>query len=58
MLRMTIAFIAGVYVGQEYGKLIPNVKAKTLEYITEFKKSDIYKKMTEDVNEEKEKKKK
>lgn len=51
MLRHFITFLLGIYVGQEYGKFIPNVKNKTVEYISEFKKTELYKKMEQDFGE-------
>lgn len=49
MMRSLFAFIVGVYVGQEYGNLIPNVRKKTLEMFEEFKYTDFYKKLSEEI---------
>lgn len=38
--------IVGVYIGQEYGKQIPNVKKEATKYFIEFQKSDLYKHLT------------
>ncbi len=43
MLRYTSTFILGIFIGQEYGKNIPNIKKSTIEIIKEIKKSEIYK---------------
>lgn len=48
LIKHTITFLFGIYIGQEYGKYIPNVKNKTVEYFTEFKKTEFYKKIRED----------
>lgn len=48
IIKHTITFLFGIYVGQEYGKYIPNVKNKTMEYVNEIKKSEFYKKIDED----------
>lgn len=48
IIKHTITFLFGIYVGQEYGKYIPNVKNKTMKYIVEIKSSDFYKKLEED----------
>jgi hypothetical protein len=42
MLRYTGTFIFGIFLGQEYGKSIPNIKKTTIEVIKEIKKSEIY----------------
>ena len=49
MIRTLCVFIFGVYVGQEYGNLIPNVKNKTCEVFENFKTTDLYKKVNEDL---------
>lgn len=41
------AFLLGVYVGQEYGKQIPNVKDKTIELYSEFQQTELYKSLNE-----------
>ena len=38
--------IVGVYVGQEYGKQLPNVKIEATKLFDEFQKSDLYKNLT------------
>ena len=47
MLRLIGAFLLGVYVGQEYGKQIPDVKDKTMELYSEFKRTELYKSLEE-----------
>ena len=47
MLRTLGVFIIGVYVGQEYGKQIPSVKEKTTEYYAQFKTTQLYKTLEE-----------
>jgi hypothetical protein len=49
MLKYTVVFLIGVFVGQEYGTLIPNVKTKAIETFNEFKKTDLYKKINDDL---------
>lgn len=49
MLKIIIAFVSGVYIGQEYGNLIPNVKNKSIKKYEEFINSDFYKKFNEDI---------
>ena len=46
MYQIVCSFLFGVYIGQEYGKNIPNVKDKTSEILDEIKKSELYKKLT------------
>jgi hypothetical protein len=48
MIKIVIAFVTGVYIGQEYGKLIPNVKNESVKKYEEFINSDFYKKIKED----------
>ena len=45
MLRTLIVFVAGVYIGQEYGNTIPNVKMKSYELYESFKAMEFYKKI-------------
>lgn len=49
MLRSLTIFLLGVYVGQEYSDTIPNVKTKVYEVLEEFKKTELYKKMSEEI---------
>lgn len=46
-MRSLLAFIFGVYVGQEYGKMIPNVKMKTYELLESLRETDLYRDITE-----------
>lgn len=48
MFRTIAVFILGVYVGQEYGNVIPNVKSKGSEMFDEFSQTNFYKKLSED----------
>ncbi len=43
MLRYIVSFVFGVYIGQEYGVLVPNVKHKTIDMLKQIKESDFYK---------------
>ena len=45
MLKILIALVTGIYIGQEYSVLIPNVKNETVKKYEEFKNSDLYKKL-------------
>jgi hypothetical protein len=49
MIRSLVIFAFGVYVGQEYGGLIPNVKLKTYEILDNFTQTDLYKKICDDI---------
>jgi len=42
MFQNIISFLVGVYVGQEFGQQIPNVKDKTIEIYKEFQKTEFY----------------
>lgn len=53
MLKYSIAFLLGVYVGQQYGTALPNLKKKSEEIYENFKKSDFYKKVNDDINKKK-----
>lgn len=48
LIKHTITFLFGIYVGQEYGKYIPNVKNKAMEYFKELKKTELYMKLEND----------
>jgi len=48
MFRTIAVFILGVYIGQEYGNVIPNVKIKGNEMFEEFTHTNFYKKLSED----------
>lgn len=53
MIRSLVAFVLGVYVGQEYGNIIPNVKNKTYELLEDFKKTEFYKDVYSDIKKSK-----
>jgi len=46
VLKTVGVFLLGVYVGQEYGKTIPNVREKTIELYKDFQQTEIYQKLT------------
>ena len=48
IIKYTITFLLGVYAGQEYGSVIPNVKDKTCEVYNNFKNTELYKKIEQD----------
>lgn len=52
-IKYTVTFLAGVYIGQEYGKTIPNVKQYTLELYEKFTQTDFYKQVSKDMNKKK-----
>jgi hypothetical protein len=52
MFRTLIVFIAGVYIGQEYGNTIPNVKVRSYEMYESLKSTEFYKKIRDDLNKE------
>lgn len=45
MFRTLAIFIMGVYVGQEYNNVIPNVKLKSEEFYDKFTETEFYKKI-------------
>lgn len=49
MFRTLAIFVLGVYVGQEYGDVIPNVKSKTEEFYDKFTETEFYKKLKSDL---------
>lgn len=53
MVKYSIAFLLGVYVGQQYGNALPNLKKKYEEIYENFKQSEFYKKINEDINKKK-----
>jgi hypothetical protein len=42
MFQSIVSFLFGVYIGQEFGNNIPNVKNKTIEILKEFEKTEFY----------------
>ena len=48
LIKYTVTFLLGVYAGQEYGLVIPNVKDKANEMYGNFKKTELYKKIEQD----------
>lgn len=48
IVKYTITFLAGVYIGQEYGKTIPNVKDYSKELYNNFLNTDFYKRVSDD----------
>jgi hypothetical protein len=53
MFRSLVIFALGVYVGQEYGTLIPSVKIKTYEMYDNLRQTQLYKKICEDIHNKK-----
>ena len=49
-MKNIIIFLFGVYIGQEFGETIPNVKKKSVEMYDNFIKTDFYKKLKEDMD--------
>lgn len=49
MIRIIGVFLLGVYIGQEYGKDIPNVNKKTLEIMQLFRNTEIYGMLSRDL---------
>lgn len=49
MLRTVFVFLVGVYVGQEYGREIPSVKKYTYEVVDNFRNTELYKKICDDI---------
>ena len=50
LIKYTITFLAGVYIGQEYGSTIPNVKVYTNNLYEQLKKTEFYKQVSSDMN--------
>lgn len=48
MIKYTIVLLTGIYIGQEYGNNIPNVKEYTIKTYNDFTKTEFYKKIKED----------
>jgi hypothetical protein len=42
MFQNIISFLFGVYIGQEFGQHVPNVKDKSFELLKEFEKTEFY----------------
>jgi len=38
-MRSLVAFILGVFIGQEYGNLIPNIKNESIKFLENIKKN-------------------
>jgi hypothetical protein len=45
MFRTTLVFLFGVYIGQEYGDVLPSVKGKTYEVVEKMTQTAFYKKL-------------
>ena len=50
MFRTFIVFTIGLFLGQEYGEFLPNVKTEGLHFFNQILKSDFYKRLKEDFN--------
>ena len=50
MIQNICSFIFGVYIGQEFGTYIPNVKNKSIELFNDFKKTELYKNYLDNKN--------
>lgn len=55
LIKYTITFLAGVYIGQEYGNTIPKVKDYTDDLCQRFKQTEFYKQVYSDINKNKDK---
>lgn len=55
LIKYTITFLAGVYIGQEYGNTIPSVKVYTNNLYEQLKQTEFYKKVSSDMNNKKDK---
>jgi hypothetical protein len=49
-IKYTVTFLAGVYIGQEYGNTIPKVKDYTLDLYRKFTQTEFYKQVSKDMN--------
>ena len=45
IIKYSIVFLTGIYVGQEYGNTIPNVKNYMIKSYNDFKNTDFYKRV-------------
>ena len=50
IIKYTITFLAGVYIGQEYGNTLPSVKMYTEKLYESLRNTEFYKKIEDDVN--------
>lgn len=50
IIKYTITFLAGIYIGQEYGNTIPSVKKYSIEIYESFTSMEFYKKISNDFN--------
>jgi hypothetical protein len=50
LIKYTITFLAGIYIGQEYGTTIPSVKTYTINLYDKFKQTDFYNEVLKDIN--------
>jgi hypothetical protein len=50
LIKYTITFLAGVYIGQEYGGTIPSVKTYSINLYDKFKQTEFYKQVSKDIN--------
>jgi hypothetical protein len=50
LIKYTITFLAGIYIGQEYGSTIPSVKSYTNNLYDKFKQTEFYKQVSKDIN--------
>lgn len=50
MFRTVLVFTFGVFLGQEFGTVLPNVKNEGLIFYNQILKSDFYKKLKDDYN--------
>lgn len=50
IIKYTITFFAGIYIGQEYGNTIPRVKDYTRELYNKFLQTEFYKQVSKDLD--------
>lgn len=50
IIKYTITFLAGVYIGQEYQDTIPKIKNYTVKFYDKFTRTEFYREVSKDMN--------
>lgn len=48
-VKYTFTFISGLYIGQRYGKTLPNIQKVTIDVCNRVKQTDFFKEVMKDI---------
>ncbi len=48
-VKYTLTFVSGVYIGQRYGKTLPNIQKVTIDVYNKIKQTEFFKEVMKDI---------